>query len=119
MRGSVVIQGGVVTCPVRSAWNTLDERSRPFCPPQRRLLISVCAACYSCWSMTRDFFDPTPEQQNVVLVEAASLRKAEQTIVPQMLPLTFSQDLPTLTICRFRLCMVGPCYVDFRKLIKC
>ena len=69
--------------------------------------------------MPRDFFDPTPEQQNVVLVEAASLRKAEQTIVPQMLPLTFSQDLPTLTICRFRLCMVGPCYVDFRKLIKC
>jgi hypothetical protein len=47
------------------------------------------------------------------------VRKAEQTIVPQMLPLTFSQDLPTLTICRFRLCMVGPCYVDFRKLIKC
>lgn len=56
---------------------------------------------------------------NIVLVEAASLRNAEQTIVPQMLPLTFSQDLPTLTIYRFRLCMVGPCYVDFRKLIKC
>jgi hypothetical protein len=24
--------------------------------------------------MPRDFFDPTPEQQNVVLVDAASLR---------------------------------------------
>ena len=30
--------------------------------------------------MPRDFFDSTPEQQNVVLVEAATLRKAEQMI---------------------------------------
>jgi uncharacterized protein with PIN domain len=30
--------------------------------------------------MPRDFFDPTPEQQNVVLVDAATLRKAEQLI---------------------------------------
>jgi len=28
----------------------------------------------------RDFFDPTPEQQNVVLVDAASLREAERLI---------------------------------------
>jgi hypothetical protein len=27
-----------------------------------------------------DFFDPTPEQQNVVLVDAATLRKAERLI---------------------------------------
>ena len=31
-------------------------------------------------AMPRDFFDPTPEQQNVVLVDAATLRKAEQLI---------------------------------------
>jgi len=30
--------------------------------------------------VTRDFFDPTPEQQVVVLVEAATLRQAEQLI---------------------------------------
>jgi len=30
--------------------------------------------------MPRDFFDPTSEQQNVVLVDAASLRKAERLI---------------------------------------
>src|SRR5262249_44358060 len=30
--------------------------------------------------MLRDFFDPTPERQNVVLVEAAILRKAERMI---------------------------------------
>ena len=30
--------------------------------------------------MTRDFFDPSPEQQNVVLVNAVTLRKAEQLI---------------------------------------
>ena len=30
--------------------------------------------------MTRDFFDPTPEQQNVVLVSAATLREAERLI---------------------------------------
>jgi hypothetical protein len=28
----------------------------------------------------REFFDPTPEQQNVVLVDAATLRKAEALI---------------------------------------
>jgi hypothetical protein len=27
--------------------------------------------------MTRDFFDPTPEQQNVVLIDAATLHKAQ------------------------------------------
>jgi hypothetical protein len=26
--------------------------------------------------MTRDFFDPTPEQQNVVLIDVATLPKA-------------------------------------------
>jgi hypothetical protein len=26
--------------------------------------------------MSRDFFDPTPEEQNVVLVDTATLRKA-------------------------------------------
>jgi len=30
--------------------------------------------------MTRDFFDPTPEQQVVVLIEAATLRQAERLI---------------------------------------
>ena len=30
--------------------------------------------------MPRDFFDPTPEQQIVVLVDAAPLRKAERLI---------------------------------------
>jgi hypothetical protein len=30
--------------------------------------------------MPRDFFDPTPEQQNVVLVNAARLRGAERLI---------------------------------------
>jgi hypothetical protein len=30
--------------------------------------------------MARDFFDPTPEQQNVILVDAANLREAEQLI---------------------------------------
>ena len=28
--------------------------------------------------MPRDFFDPTPDQQNVVLINAATLRKAEE-----------------------------------------
>jgi hypothetical protein len=27
--------------------------------------------------MLRDFFDPTPEQQNVVLIDAATLQKAQ------------------------------------------
>jgi hypothetical protein len=31
-------------------------------------------------SMSRDFFDPSPEQQNVVLIDAATLRKAEKLI---------------------------------------
>jgi hypothetical protein len=30
--------------------------------------------------MPREFFDPTPEQQNVVLVDAETLRKAEKLI---------------------------------------
>ena len=30
--------------------------------------------------MTRDFFDPTPEQQNVVLIRAGTLRQAERRI---------------------------------------
>jgi hypothetical protein len=30
--------------------------------------------------MVRDFFDPTPEQQIVVLVDTATLRKAEKLI---------------------------------------
>ena len=30
--------------------------------------------------MPLDFFDPTPEQQNVVLVDATTLRKAERLI---------------------------------------
>jgi hypothetical protein len=30
--------------------------------------------------MPRDFFDPTPEQQDVVLVDAAKLRQAEKLI---------------------------------------
>jgi hypothetical protein len=30
--------------------------------------------------MSRDFFDPTPEQQNVVLIETTILRSAERLI---------------------------------------
>jgi hypothetical protein len=30
--------------------------------------------------MPRDFFDPTPEQQNVTLIDAVTLRKAERLI---------------------------------------
>jgi hypothetical protein len=30
--------------------------------------------------MSRDFFDPTPEQQNVILIDATTLRKAERLI---------------------------------------
>ena len=30
--------------------------------------------------MTRDFFNPTPEEQNVVLIEAAVLQKAQRLI---------------------------------------
>jgi hypothetical protein len=30
--------------------------------------------------MTRDFFDPTPEQQNVVIVSSSTLREAEKLI---------------------------------------
>jgi len=30
--------------------------------------------------MPPDFFDPTPEQQNVILIDAATLRKAERMI---------------------------------------
>ena len=31
--------------------------------------------------MSRDFFDPTPEQQNVVLIDAETLQKAQRMIV--------------------------------------
>ena len=31
--------------------------------------------------MTRNFFDPTPEEQNVVLVDAGTLRKTEKLIL--------------------------------------
>jgi hypothetical protein len=31
--------------------------------------------------MSRDFFDPTPEQQNVILSNPATLREAEKLIV--------------------------------------
>jgi hypothetical protein len=30
--------------------------------------------------MPRDFFDPTPEQQKVVLIDAVTLRKAQRLI---------------------------------------
>jgi hypothetical protein len=30
--------------------------------------------------MSRDFFDPTPEQQSVILLDAATLREAERLI---------------------------------------
>ena len=30
--------------------------------------------------MTRDFFDPTPEEQIVIMVDASTLRKAERLI---------------------------------------
>jgi hypothetical protein len=30
--------------------------------------------------VTRDFFDPTPEQQNVILIDAATLQKAQRMI---------------------------------------
>jgi hypothetical protein len=30
--------------------------------------------------MNRDFFDPTPEQQNILLINAATLRQAEKLI---------------------------------------
>jgi hypothetical protein len=28
--------------------------------------------------MSRDFFDPTPEEQNVILIDAATLQKAQR-----------------------------------------
>jgi hypothetical protein len=30
--------------------------------------------------MTRDFFDPTPEEQSILLIDLATLRKAETLI---------------------------------------
>ena len=30
--------------------------------------------------MLRDFFDPTPEQQNIVLIDAATLQKAQRVV---------------------------------------
>jgi hypothetical protein len=35
---------------------------------------------YSLSNMQRDFFDPTPEQQIVVLIDAATLHKAQRMI---------------------------------------
>jgi len=44
--------------------------------------------------MTRDFFDPTAEQQNVVLIDASTLQKAQRMIagcdLPRSLSITFS-----------------------------
>jgi len=49
--------------------------------------------------MNRDFFDPTPEDQQVVLIDADTLRKAEKLIesceqcnpeAPRFLSITFS-----------------------------
>ena len=34
----------------------------------------------ACNYAMRDFFDPSPEQQNVILIDAATLRKAERLI---------------------------------------
>jgi hypothetical protein len=31
--------------------------------------------------MPRDFFDPTPEQQNIVLIDAVTLQKAQRMIL--------------------------------------
>ena len=31
--------------------------------------------------MSRDFFDPTPEQQNVLLIDAATVEKAQRMII--------------------------------------
>jgi len=45
--------------------------------------------------MSRDFFDPTPEDQKVVLVNATALSKAEKLIE--------SCDTAILTTQRFRL----------------
>jgi hypothetical protein len=43
--------------------------------------------------MPFDFFDPTPEQQNVVLVDAATLREAERLILGyQYLPEEFRSN---------------------------
>jgi hypothetical protein len=39
---------------------------------------SFCSESLS--GVSRDFFDPTPEQQVIVLVETATLRKAERLI---------------------------------------
>ena len=44
-----------------------------------KFLNSVDAAKY-CVSAMSDFFDPNPEQQVIVLVEAATLRQAERLI---------------------------------------
>ena len=53
--------------------------------------------------MPRDFFDPTPEEQNVILVDAATLRESEKLIefwsnaiprVPRFRSTMFSTALP-------------------------
>ena len=51
--------------------------------PMSRILVEHEANVTSSiwWNMSkRDFFDPTPEEQDVVLIDAATLRKAEQLI---------------------------------------
>ena len=74
--------------------------------------------------MTRDFFDPTAEQQNVVLVDVAILQKAQRMIAgcetcseDGELPfenildrLTGSDPAVTITFWKFRpaVCSVGP-----------
>jgi hypothetical protein len=53
--------------------------------------------------MFRDFFDPTPEEQNIVLVAVGTLRKAERFIEscefcnPDVAELPFDQILDEIT----------------------
>ena len=55
---------------------TLSKIERIQAELQRR----ECAAHEVCLTMPQDFFDPTPEEQNVVLIYATTLRKAERLI---------------------------------------
>ena len=43
-------------------------------------LTSSSVSEYCSRAMPRDFFDPRPEQQNVVLIDAATLREVERLI---------------------------------------
>jgi hypothetical protein len=45
-----------------------------------RLLLTPRSVPNTVSAMTDDFFDPTPEEQNVVLVNSATLRQAEELI---------------------------------------